>query len=296
MNLEEYLSSRRRLVDTALDDMLPTEDNEAAVLYRAMRYSLFAGGKRIRPILAIAAAEAVGTRAEAVLPLAVSLECIHTYSLIHDDLPAMDDDDVRRGKPALHKAFGEAVAILAGDALLAFAFEVLSRPDAARIYPLAKLLAAIYELAVASGCQKLIAGQVVDVMSEGKLVKEETVDFIIRGKTAALIRASLTCGALLGGGSSEQVHVLGRFGDDLGALFQIKDDLLDLEGDPLKLGKAVQKDERRGKATYPNLLGKEEARAMIRSLVSASLETIKPLGKPAEPLALIATYVGERIN
>jgi geranylgeranyl diphosphate synthase type II len=296
MKLEEYLSSHRALADKALDEMLPTEDNEAVVLYRAMRYSLFAGGKRIRPILAMAAAQAVGGRAEAVLPVAVSVECIHTYSLIHDDLPAMDDDDLRRGKPALHKAFGEAVAILAGDALLAFAFEVLSSPAATRIYPRDRLLAVIHELAVAAGCRKLIAGQIVDVTSEGRPARKETVDFIIRGKTVALIRASLTCGAMLGGGDSDQVRVLGRFGDDLGAVFQIRDDLLDLEGDSSKLGKAVRKDERRGKATYPNLVGKDEAKGMIKSLVNACVATIKPMGRPAEPLALIAAYLGERIN
>jgi geranylgeranyl diphosphate synthase type II len=296
MNLEEYLSSKRRLVDRALDEALPQEDNEAALLHRAMRYSLFAGGKRIRPILCMAAADAVGARPETVLPVAVSLECIHTYSLIHDDLPAMDDDDIRRGKPALHKAFGEAVAILAGDALLAFAFEVLASAHAARVYRPDRLLAVIHELAVAAGCQKLVAGQVVDVLSEGKPFKKETVDFIVRGKTAALIRASLTCGAILAGGTSAQVDTLGRFGDQLGAVFQIRDDLLDLEGDPVNLGKAVRKDQKRGKATHPNLFGNEEAKTMIKALVASSLEIVKPLGDPAQPLAVIAAYVGERIN
>ena len=258
MDLQEYLSSKRALVDKALDEALPAGDNDAAVLHRAMRYSLFAGGKRIRPILAMAAAEAVGGRAERVLPLAVALECIHTYSLIHDDLPAMDDDDVRRGKPALHKAFGEAVAILAGDALLTFAFEVLASAPVARLFPPERLAASISELAVAAGSQNLIAGQVSDILSEGKTVEVETVDRIVRSKTAALIRVSLTAGAMLAGGTRAQIEILGRFGEDLGVAFQLRDDLLDLEGDPEKMGKAVKKDRQRGKATYPNVVVRSE--------------------------------------
>lgn len=296
MNLEQYLAQQRGLVDKALDEMLPAEDNEPAILHKAMRYSVFAGGKRIRPILAMTAAEIVGGAAENVLPLAVALECVHTYSLIHDDLPAMDDDDFRRGKPTAHKEFGEAIAILAGDALLTLAFGVLSSAEVSRSYRPERLLQVIGELAFAAGSNRLIAGQVLDVACEGKQVPEEMVETIIRSKTGALIRASLICGAALAGGSRDEITLLGRYGEDLGAVFQIKDDLLDLEGDPQKMGKAVRKDDRRGKATYPNLLGKEKARGIMRERMSAALETIRPMGPRAEILSAIGRYVGERVS
>jgi geranylgeranyl diphosphate synthase type II len=296
VNLESYLSARRSLVDKALDDMLPEEDNTPAILHKAMRYSLFAGGKRVRPILAMSAAEAVGAEPADVLPLAVALECIHTYSLIHDDLPAMDDDDLRRGKPTAHRVFGEAVAILAGDALLTFAFGVLSSPQAMRMYRADRLLAAISELSRAAGPEELIAGQVLDITSEGKPVDIDTVDAIVRGKTGALIRASLVCGATLSGASREQVEMLRIYGENLGAVFQIKDDLLDREGDPARLGKAVGKDERRGKATYPMLLGLEKTYDLMNSLLQSALEAIRPLGEKATPLVMIGKYVGERKN
>jgi geranylgeranyl diphosphate synthase, type II len=296
VNLDEYLSGRRQLVEKALDDMLPREDNRPALLHKAMRYSVFAGGKRIRPILAMAGAEAVGGSAVGVLPLAVALECIHTYSLIHDDLPAMDNDDLRRGKPTSHKVFGEAVAILAGDALLTFGLGILGTAEVVRCHRAERLLAVIGELAHAAGSINLIAGQVVDITAEGKPIDEALVDFIVRKKTAALIRASLSCGARLAGGTTEQVEILSIFGEYLGAAFQIKDDLLDLEGDPTKLGKAVNKDQTRGKATYPRLVGETKAKAMMRALVESALEVIKPLGSAVEPLARIGAYIGNRLN
>lgn len=296
LNLQEYLVERRVLVDKALDEMIPGEDNEPAVLHRAMRYSLFAGGKRIRPILALAAGEVVGEAPEVLLPLAAALECVHTYSLIHDDLPAMDNDDLRRGKPTVHKTFGEAVAILAGDALLTLAFDLLSSVHATRVYRADRLLCAVRELAKAAGSHHLVAGQVVDMLSEGKTVDRETIDYIVRNKTGALIRASLTCGAILGGGSNEEIHLLGRFGEKLGAVFQIRDDLLDLEGDPASLGKNVNKDRQRGKATYPALVGKERAKEMMRCLVDSAIETIHPLRDKVEPLLALGRYVVERTN
>lgn len=296
MNLDEYLATRREWVDKALDHMIPQEDNEPVLLHKAMRYSIFAGGKRVRPILAMAAAEAVGATAESVLPLAVSLECVHTYSLIHDDLPAMDNDDLRRGKPTSHKVFGEAVAILAGDALLTLAFGILGSAEIARQYRPDRLLAVIGDLACASGSFNLVAGQVMDMLSEGKPLDEATVNFIVRKKTGALIRSSLTCGARLACGSHEQIEALGQYGECLGMVFQIRDDLLDLEGDPAKLGKAVKKDQQRGKATYPTLLGKEKAREMMRQLMQSGLEAIAPFGTAAEPLAGIGEYVLNRVN
>jgi geranylgeranyl diphosphate synthase type II len=296
MDLDPYLAERRRLVDKALDERLPPEDNYPTELHRAMRYSLFAGGKRIRPILAMAAAEAVKGRIESVLPLAVALECIHTYSLIHDDLPAMDDDDLRRGKPTLHKVYGEALAVLAGDALLTFAFETLTAPGMQRLHPPERLLPVINELARAAGSEKLVGGQVVDILSEGNDVSVETVKYILRSKTGSLIRASLTCGAGLAGGKAEQIDLLGRYGELLGMVFQIRDDLLDLEGDPAKLGKAVNKDQRRGKATYHKILGKEGTVLLMRDLVKRALETIEPLGPNAGPLIALGKYLSERIH
>lgn len=294
--LEQFLSHSRKLVDKALDDMLPREDNEPSILHRAMRYSVFAGGKRIRPVLAMAAAEAVGRDPVSVLPLAVSLECIHTYSLIHDDLPAMDNDDMRRGKPTAHKVFGEAVAILAGDALLTFAFEVLSSAAMTRVHRADRLLDVMRELAAAAGSTSLIAGQVIDILSEGKPVDGETVDYIIRSKTGALIRASLTCGARLAGGSLQEIRLLGDYGEFLGQVFQIRDDLLDLEGDPEKLGKAVKKDQQRGKATYPKLWGEEKTKSLMRDLMAGAIETIEPLGEKSEVLSSLVRYVGQRIS
>jgi geranylgeranyl diphosphate synthase type II len=294
--LEQFLSRSRQLVENALDDLLPPEDNEPVVLHQAMRYSVFAGGKRIRPVLVMAAAQAVGNDAGSVLPLAVSLECIHTYSLVHDDLPAMDNDDMRRGKPTLHKVFGDAVAILAGDALLTFAFSLLTSPAVTRVYRADRLLAAIHDLATAAGSTNLIAGQVMDIMSEGKAVDSEIVNNIMKSKTGALIRASLTCGARLAGGDLREIRLLGQYGECLGQVFQIRDDLLDLEGDPEKLGKAVKKDQQRGKATYPRLFGEEKTRALMRDLMDAAVETIKPLGDKADLLSGLVRYVGQRIS
>ncbi len=296
MNLQEYLAENRRIVDKALDDMLPAEDNEPTLLHQAMRYSVFAGGKRLRPILAMTAAEIVSGDNECVMPLAAALECIHTYSLIHDDLPAMDDDDLRRGKPTAHKAFGEAVAILAGDSLLTFAFGLLASPASTRIYRPDRLLATIGELAVAAGPKQLIGGQLLDIMSENRAVDADTVERIMSSKTAALISASLTCGARLAGGSEDQIRILARYGRMLGKAFQMKDDLLDLEGDAARLGKAVNKDHERGKATYPKLLGKNETKDMMRELIGSALQIIDPLGSRAAILADIGRYVVERVQ
>ncbi len=296
MNLEQYLSSRRELVEKSLDDMLPGEDNDPAILHQAMRYCIFAGGKRIRPILAMAAAEAVGGESTDILPLAVALECIHTYSLVHDDLPAMDNDDLRRGKATAHKIFGEAVAILAGDALLTFGLGVLSMPEVSRMYRLDRLVPVIHELSVAAGSTRLIAGQVMDMVFEGKEVTPETAHSIVANKTGALIRASLVCGAMLAGADSEQIRMLGDYGELLGAVFQIRDDLLDIEGDPEKMGKAVGKDDKRGKATLPRVIGTEKTIGMMQSMITSALATIGPLGTKAEPLIAVGKYIGKRTS
>ena len=296
MDLELYLAQRKRLVDQALEQMLPGANDGGERLHEAMRYSLFAGGKRIRPILAMEAGEIVGAEASAMLPLAAALECIHTYSLIHDDLPAMDDDDTRRGKPTLHKVFGEGVAILVGDALLTFAFDVLSSPHAARIYPAHRLLQAIHELAVAAGYRGLVRGQYLDIVSEGREANEQTVSDIVAGKTGALLKASLVCGALLGGGSPQQIRVLAEFGEHLGIVFQIKDDVLDIEGDAQTLGKAVHKDQEKGKATFPALMGLEAAKDKMRQHIERALRALEPLGERASTLSEICLYIGRRIK
>lgn len=295
MDFQEYLRTRRELVDRALADYLPPPDNdEAEPLHKAMRYSVFAGGKRLRPILVMAACETLGTAPETALPVAVALECIHTYSLIHDDLPAMDNDDLRRGKPTSHKVFGEAVAILAGDALLTLAFEILSDPRSMRTFPAATILAIIGQLSRAAGSRNLIGGQVLDITSEGRIVDAQVVDRIIRKKTGALIEASVICGALVADASPQQVELFRRYGQNLGAAFQIRDDLLDVEGDPDKLGKTVGKDGNRGKATFPRLFGKDAARDLMMKLVQAALDALRPFGERAVALAHIASYIGSR--
>ncbi|MFH1117977.1 MAG: farnesyl diphosphate synthase [Pseudomonadota bacterium] len=296
MNLQEYLADSRRIVDKALDDLLPAEDNEPKLLHQAMRYSVFAGGKRLRPILAMAAAEIVSGDAACVMPLAVAVECVHTYSLIHDDLPSMDDDDLRRGKPTAHKVFGEAVAILAGDSLLTYAFEILASPASIRVFRPDRLLAVIGELAVAAGPAQLIGGQLLDIMSENRPVDAEIVERIITGKTAALIGASLACGARLAGGSEEEIRILGHYGKMLGTAFQMKDDLLDLEGDAARLGKAVNKDGVRGKATYPKLFGRNKTKEMMSELINSGLRVISTLGPRTAVLAEIGRYVVERVH
>lgn len=296
MELRRYLAQKRQLVDNALNELIPGADTKPEPLHEAMRYSLFAGGKRVRPILAMAAADAVGGRGEDVLPLGVALECIHTYSLIHDDLPAMDDDDLRRGKPTAHKAFGEAMAILAGDALLTLAFEIMTRAETARIYRSDRLIRAVSEMAEAAGSQRLVAGQAMDILLEGSEPDRETVEYIMRNKTGALIRASIVCGTLLGGGSDKDINALGSFGRQLGMLFQIKDDLLDLEGDPTTLGKAVNKDSARGKATFPALFGMDKAVELMRETLDSALQEIGAFGEKGAPLAEIARYITERTS
>lgn len=296
MEFLQYLEAGRSITDEALDRMLPTPDSKTGVLHEAMRYCIFAGGKRLRPILAMSASEAVGDRAETVIPLAVALECIHTYSLIHDDLPSMDNDDLRRGKPTAHKVYGEAIAVLAGDALQAFAFQVLSSPETARQHRADRLIKAIGELSFAAGPMRLVAGQAMDILWEGKDGSIEDADYIMANKTAALIRASLTCGGILAGADPGRVKALGSLGNDLGAIFQIKDDLLDLEGSSGELGKAVGKDHKRGKLTYPRIMGAQEAKARMKRLMESAIEKARAFGKEAESLVGLCEYIGNRVS
>ena len=291
-DLESYLASRRQLVDEALDRALPAEDQPPATIHRAMRYSVFAGGKRLRPILVIAGAEAVGAMADVVLPTACALEMLHTYSLIHDDLPAMDDDDYRRGRLTNHKVFGEAMAILAGDALLTLAFRLIA-DNVALVAP--RLVAeAIGEIADAAGTPGMVGGQVVDVESEGKVVSVQTLEYIHTHKTAALIRVSLRAGARLGGGSAAAIDAISEAGGAVGLAFQIVDDILDVEGNLAQLGKTAGSDERKRKVTYPAYHGVEASRQMARALVVRASAALESLGPTADPIKALCRFVLER--
>jgi geranylgeranyl diphosphate synthase type II len=289
--LKEYLESRRQLVETALQEALPEQGGLEARVIEAMRYSLFAGGKRLRPILCLAAAEAVGDDSQAAIPAACALEMIHTYSLIHDDLPAMDDDDLRRGVPTNHKVFGEALAILAGDGLLTEAFSLLSRYDT--IAP-ERTLQLIRVVAAAAGYRGMVGGQVVDMLSQNKPAELEVVQYMHRHKTAALISASTQAGALAGGGTEEQVARLGRYGRAVGLAFQITDDILDIEGDPALLGKSTGSDLARGKATFPAVMGLERSHEAARDYVEQALKELDEFGATADPLRAIANYIVTR--
>ncbi len=259
----------------------------------SMRYSLFVGGKRIRPILCLAAAEAVTDDSEtidSILPIACSLECIHTYSLIHDDLPAMDDDDLRRGKPTNHTIYGEAEAILAGDGLLTFAFELLSSPTANFISDINRL-EIINKIAFASGSFGMVGGQSLDIQNEGKEIKYSTLKNIHKCKTGALITVSLQAGCIAAGGNDFQLQSLTEFGDNTGLAFQIIDDLLNVESTTEQLGKAAGSDAERGKATYPALFGVEKTRQMAKEAVDKALEALIDFDHKADPLRELAKYI-----
>jgi geranylgeranyl diphosphate synthase type II len=293
VDLKAYLDARRVTVDAALDRVLPPETAEPVTIHQAMRYSVLAPGKRLRPILVIAGAEAVGGHADAVLDTACALELIHAYSLIHDDLPAMDDDDYRRGRLTSHKVFGEAMAILAGDALLTLAFRLVAT-NAARAVPAALVGAVVAEIADAAGTDGMVGGQVVDIESEGKSISPDMLDYIHLHKTAALIRAALRVGALLAGGHAEHVEAISRAGLALGLAFQIVDDILDVEGSLAELGKSAGSDERKKKATYPSLHGLPASKQRARELIEETKQLLSPLGPPADPIRALADFVFER--
>ena len=295
MDLKRYLLEKRESVDSFFRDYFK-EQRRPAVLQESMLYSLFAGGKRVRPILAMAAYEACGGDPGDIVPYASSLELIHTYSLIHDDLPAMDDDDLRRGKPTNHKVYGEAVAILAGDALLTEAFCILSDPAHGRKVKEGDLLSASKEIATAAGYQGMVAGQVQDILSEDAEADGETLRFIHRHKTAALIRASVKVGGILFGSSAERVGALTLYGENIGHAFQVIDDILDVEGDTEELGKSVGSDEKINKMTYPRLYGLERSREIAKKLVDDAVSSLDVFSLSADPLREIACYMLERRN
>jgi geranylgeranyl diphosphate synthase, type II len=292
MDLKKYLKERCLLVDQALDRFLPPADELPISLHKSMRYSVFAGGKRVRPILLLAACQAVGGDIKRAMPAACAMEMIHTYSLIHDDLPAMDDDDFRRGNPTNHKVFGEAIAILAGDALLTEAFIMLGNPQNLDATEAAKILPVIHEIACCAGSRGMVGGQVVDMESEGKHdIDLATVQYIHTHKTGALIKASVKSGAILGGADDTGLAAMTRYGEAIGLAFQIADDILDIEGTTEEIGKDAGSDEERGKATYPAVVGIVEAKRRAGELVTMALDALACFGDIADPLREIAKYI-----
>ncbi len=292
-DLKTYLAAQRNRVDEALDAILG-ENSQSTRLASAMRYSLTAGGKRLRPILCMAAAEAVGGASADALPAACALELIHTYSLIHDDLPAMDDDDLRRGKPTCHKAFGEATAVLAGDALLTLAFQVLSAPAARGGGGAGSRLRVIGEVAEAAGYRGMIEGQMRDIHGEAHGLDLEELEAMHRLKTGALIRTAVRIGAILGGGAEDLIDRLDRYGDNIGLAFQVTDDILNVEGDPAVMGKAVGTDTARNKSTYPALLGLSHSKTLAGNFIQDALAALEGLDQKSDPLRAIARYVLDR--
>jgi len=292
-DLTAYMADRAQAVDRALDRFLPRESAPPASLHKAMRYSVFAGGKRLRPVLVAAGAEAVGGTLEAVMPAACAVEMIHTYSLIHDDLPAMDNDDFRRGVPTSHKVFGEAIAILAGDALLTLAFRLLANSSPAG-GEAGRLRDMLIEVADAAGSAGMVGGQVADIECEGKMAGAAIVDYIHTHKTAALIRASIRSGAILAGASAAELKALGVVGDSLGLAFQIMDDILDITATSEELGKTAGKDQAQQKATHPAVHGIEASRRRAQALVADAHAALAPFGERALPLRALGTFIIER--
>lgn len=288
MDLKRYLVGRQTEVDRALDRFLPRATVAPATIHRAMRYSLFAGGKRLRPILCLAAAEACGGKTNAALPAACAVECIHTYSLIHDDLPSMDNDDLRRGRPTCHKVFGDAIAILAGDALLTIAFEIATHAKTVSRYDLRDVFREITE---AAGSRKLIAGQVADLEAEGRRLNRAQVRSIHENKTAALLTTSVRLGAMSANATAKQLASITAFGRALGLAFQVIDDILDVTQTSEKLGKSAGKDLAAEKATYPAVIGLEKSRAEARRLTRQAHSALGSLGENARVLRGLADYL-----
>ena len=296
MEITPYLEAKKRIVDQALACYMFHADGDFARHIKAMRYSLFAGGKRVRPILCLAAAHVISEDNnidQAVLPIACALECIHTYSLIHDDLPAMDDDALRRGRPTNHIVFDEAEAILAGDGLQAFAFDLLSNPDYNTIDPKASL-EIIFTIARAAGPLGMVGGQSLDVANEGKNISFETLRTIHRSKTGALITASVVAGGIAAGANSRQHQALTEYGNAIGLAFQIVDDLLNVESTTEQLGKTAGSDAKRGKSTYPAFFGLEKSREMAGNAVNRATNALEDFEVKAEPLRALAQFIINR--
>ena len=296
LQLQSYLDQRLGQIETALDTFLPGATTQPARLHEAMRYSVLGGGKRLRPVMLLAACEAVGGDQQEALPAACAIEMIHAYSLIHDDLPAMDNDDMRRGRPTNHKVFGEAAAILAGDGLLTEAFILLSRADVMVKLPAADRIEVINLLATHAGTRGMVGGQMVDMEVEGTHIDLPTLEYIHTHKTGALIKAAVEIGAIVGGATQEQRMALQRYAAASGLAFQIADDILDIVAVPSELGKRIGSDQQRGKATYPALLGLSEARNRAAELKDIALRALDIFGSEAQPLRALADYIVDRTH
>ena len=294
MSAAQYLSKGREFIDAAICGYLPEETSYPESIHKSMLYSVLAGGKRLRPILVIAAAEAVGGNRQDILPFAVAAEYIHTYTLIHDDLPALDDDDLRRGKPTNHKVFGEAIAILAGDALLTQAFHLMTHSDLMSVIPPESLLQAAHDMTGALGTAGMIGGQVVDIESEGKPVDAETLEYIHVYKTGCLIKACIRAGAILSQADEGQLNALSNYGAHIGLAFQIVDDILDITADQSLLGKDIGSDVEKKKATYPALYGLDESKKKAERLVEEGITSLKVFGNKADPLREIGRFFLQR--
>jgi len=296
VDIHQYLDQQRQRVDRFLEQSLPDTLSDPKKLYESMRYSLLGGGKRIRPILTIAAAQALGYDNDAMLPFAASLEFVHTYSLIHDDLPAMDDDDYRRGRLTNHKVFGDGMAILAGDALLTMAFELCSQNEEDHGLTVGQQLTIVRELAFGSGHQGMVGGQVMDIQAENQEVDLAHLQKIHSHKTGQLIRAAVRIGGIIGGSSSAQLESLTGYAEDIGLAFQIADDVLNKVGTREELGKDAGTDEKRGKKTYPSFFGIDGARQLGNECVERAVNRLESFDHQADPLRHMAAYIMMRRN
>lgn len=291
MNIKEYLNNMKTLVDGALERYIPSINSYPPDIFNSIKYSLFAGGKRLRPILLMASAETIGSKREEVLPFACAIEMIHTYTLIHDDLPALDNDDFRRGKPTNHKEFGEAIAILTGDALLTMAFEIMSDTRSMpNINPLL-ILRTINEVARGVGPFGTIGGQVVDIESTGKEVDIPTLEYIHTHKTGEMILAAVRGGAILSNCQEDELNALTRYGENIGLAFQVMDDILDVEGESEVIGKTAGSDEKMKKVTYPSIFGIAESKKIASRLIDNSIKSLEMFGERAEVLKDISEYI-----
>ncbi len=290
-DLKIYTTTQRKLIDKALNEFLPRGSIRPKTLHKSMRYSLFAGGKRLRPILCIAAAEACGGNIDQAMHAACAVECIHTYSLIHDDLPCMDDDDIRRGKPTNHKVFGEPVAVLAGDALLTLAFEIVGKSNPNHRYDVGDM---VKELAITSGSRHLVGGQVLDIEGENAKIGPKALRFIHESKTAALLTCSLKLGAMSAAATPKKIEALTNFGHSTGLAFQIIDDILDVTQTSEKLGKSAGKDEAVNKSTYPAIYGLRKSRNEAAKLTKTAINSLKIFGKSGTRLKELANYLLDR--
>ncbi|MCL5057717.1 MAG: polyprenyl synthetase family protein [Actinobacteria bacterium] len=294
MDFEKELKKRAAGVNEALDRLVPTVRAYPGIIHEALRYSLFAGGKRLRPVLALAAAEVMGGCCRDIMPAACSLELIHTYSLIHDDLPAMDNDDLRRGMPTCHKKYGEAIALLAGDALLTRAFELISMCPVNKAITPERLIKVVSEISGAAGTGGLIGGQVVDIISSSRNMDAGILEYIHKNKTGALYRVSVRTGVILSGSAGDDLERLTQYADHLGLAFQITDDILDLVGDEKSIGKPVRSDLKNEKATYPSLYGMEKALLMSEEEMEKALEAIEVYDEKADFLRELVKFVVKR--